>query len=403
MRPLFVGVVCAVVVGCSVDARGESEEWASVIDTIRPGLLRVVHQPPADEAITWHLEETLRVGSLDGDDQASFSRIKGLVVLSDERFAVLDDVAQEVRVFNADGTFAATLGGQGQGPGEFEGAYGLMLDDADRIWVPDARNRRLSVWDADDGLLWSTPTPILSFGFVFQGAMMTDGTMWKPTITLGPPRANAMRIYDDTGQPIDSLPMPPAPEVDMEDPPGAFVWTAADGSAMRFFGVPYYPTGERLIDPAGVLWTTERGDPTYRVARWTPPSDTSLVLEAHRPPPTIPTAARDSAIDALREQMQDFDGARQDWSKVPDVEPAVAGLAISDDGRLWVQTATESTELFDVYERSGEYVRSVESSLHFYRWVRPVIRGDDMWAVVTDDFDVHYVVRARAVRTGSPG
>ena len=70
---------------------------------------------------------------------------------------------------------------------------------------------------------------------------------------------------------------------------------------------------------------------------------------------------------------------------------------MSDDGDLWVRTQLQDSEVFDVYDRAGTYHRTVLNSLKLYYWVRPVVRGDDLWAVVTDEFDVHYVVRARLV------
>lgn len=399
MRRTIGPLLLCVLAACSPASTPDA--WTTSTDTLENGRVRVVHQPAGEHAPEWRLVETLRVGALDGDDATSFSALKGLVVLSDGRFVVLDDASQELRMFDPDGVFLRTLGRKGQGPAEFEAAYGLMLDGADRIWVPDYRNRRFSVWDADDGLLWTAPIPVLTRGWVYQGAMLSTGEVWKPSITLGPPRENVMRVFGPDGQATDSLPMPADPDIDFENPAGSFVWRSSDGRSNAYFSVPFFPGGNTLIDPAGFVWSTEYGDPSYRIARWAPGGDTTLLLEAGREPPVISLAARDSAIEEIRERMRGYDGASQDWSKVPTVEPAIAGLHTSEDGQLWVRARTPDGEVFDVYERSGSYVRSVANPLTLYQWVPPVIRGEDVWAVVTDEFDVHYVVRARIERVGT--
>ena len=397
MRRLCVLMVTGTLCACGTEQpmRG----WETSVDTLPGGVIRVVNHPPPAMATAWSLEEILRVGTIDGDGPASFSRIHGLVVLDDERFAVLDDITQEVRVFAADGTHVVTHGRKGGGPGEFEGAFGLMRDSRGLLWVPDYRNARMSVIDPDLGLQWSGPLQVLSRGFVWQGAMLDSDHVWKPSITLGPPRANVMRVYSPEAELVDSLALPPDPVVDLEDPPGSFLWRSSDGRSGGVRLVPYFPHGESVIDPSGAIWSTAYGDPSYRIARWEPEGDTTLILETRRPPIGIPPSERDSAISVVREALMQRGAANQDWTKVPTTRPAVVGLFMSEDGDLWVRTQLRDSEVFDVYDRAGMYDRTVLNSLKLYRWVRPVVRGDDLWAVVTDEFDVHYVVRARLVPT----
>lgn len=90
--------------------------------------------------------------------------------------------------------------------------------------------------------------------------------------------------------------------------------------------------------------------------------------------------------------------ANQDWSKIPQVRPAVVSMFLADEGRLWVETSSaDALRRYDVYERNGRYAGTVATSLNIYRWVKPVVRGDRFWGIVTDKLDVPYVVRARIV------
>ena len=85
------------------------------------------HEHPGGERIpTWTLVEELRVGSLEGTGPDAFAYLKGLVALDGGGFSLLDSLVQELRVFGPDGSHVATHGGEGQGPGEFVDANGLM-------------------------------------------------------------------------------------------------------------------------------------------------------------------------------------------------------------------------------------------------------------------------------------
>ena len=156
--------------------------------------------------------------------------------------------------------------------------------------------------------------------------------------------------------------------------------------------------GSRQFDGEGLVWSTDYGDFGYRVKHWQPGGDTLLVLEVQRAPVPVPTSERDSLIDVLRERLQRRGGARQDWSKVPQWRPSVISLFVSEEGNLWVQTPTlGGATLFDHYDFNGSYLGSVASDLKLAAGIAPIVRGDQLWAVVTDDLDVQYVVRARII------
>ena len=64
-------------------------------ETLPSGIERVTNVLPDDPSPTWTLVEELRVGSVDGDGPDVFGELRGLVVLPDGGFAVLDSQAQE--------------------------------------------------------------------------------------------------------------------------------------------------------------------------------------------------------------------------------------------------------------------------------------------------------------------
>lgn len=76
-----------------------------------------------------HLSKTpaLVIGTQDGEAY-EFSAIKGAARLSGGRFAVADERSRQIRFFDSTGRHTKTVGGKGQGPGEFD-------SDLDRLTV----------------------------------------------------------------------------------------------------------------------------------------------------------------------------------------------------------------------------------------------------------------------------
>lgn len=93
-------------------------------------------------------EPELIVGGGSGDPRAAFFHANDVAVDGTGRMYVSDAGNYRVQVFEADGTFARSLGGRGQGPGELEGPRELAVTE-DRILVWDGRRRHLVTWDME--------------------------------------------------------------------------------------------------------------------------------------------------------------------------------------------------------------------------------------------------------------
>lgn len=379
----------------------DGDGWTVAADTVEGGAIHVTHTPPATEAVaTWRLVEELRIGSVDAEGPASFGDLRGLAVTRDGRIAVLDAQAQELRVFDPRGRHLATHGGTGRGPGEMEGAFGLMLAPDGTLWVPDSRNARMSIYDLEAGFVDSHELSVVSRDYVWRGIMTSDGRILKQSATFDPSPRGVLRVYGSEMTLEDVLPLPGPFDRTQAVAPGLF--HVSNAGFESFLAIPFFPQGHTLLDPRGGIWSTERGDPSYRIKRWTAGGDTTLVVTTRRPPSRLAASVRDSAIDAVRQELRELGGARQDWSRVPDVWPAVTSMFLAEEGTLWVEAAAaEETRTYDVYERTGHYLGTALSALGVLRAIHPVVREDRFWAVVIGDLDVQYVVRASIVE--APG
>jgi len=248
------------------------------------------------------------------------------------------------------------------------------------------------VFDPDAGFVDSYPTRFLRSGYIWQGSMGSDGLIRKPSLTLGP-RRDLLRIYDRRMTLVDSLFMPPGPDYDEEDPPSAFVFRGETGGGS--VAVPYFPSATLEIGPDGAIWSTAYGDPAYRIMKWVPEGDTTLVIETLREPVPVSAAERESGIEAVRSVFERFGvDEEQDWSKIPDVKPAVSGLFVAEDGRLWVRRPASGGATWDVHEADGRWIASVEIDLTIGAYLDPVVRDGRFYAVARDDLGVSYVIRA---------
>lgn len=94
------------------------------------------------------MAEITSIGILYGNENEMFGRIEDVVIDSFNRVYILDANRQHIRVFNTNGDYISTLGGRGEGPGEFQMARSmatykdelLLVSNGYRIEVYDIHN-----------------------------------------------------------------------------------------------------------------------------------------------------------------------------------------------------------------------------------------------------------------------
>jgi hypothetical protein len=397
---LMALTVVSFVAGCAQD--DTSGGWTSVVDTVG-STVRVTNTPPGtDISPTWVGDEEMRVGTLEGEGPESFGLIRSIAVLDDGRFAVADAQAEEVRLFDREGHYLRTFGGEGQGPGELMGLQGVFVDHEGMLRVAEQTNARLSVFAPDTGYVRSFPLRLYSYGFRGPWAAAIDSTgrtMVASAGQYGEGRFwNMLRIYDPSMRQLDSIPYHEyTNDLEGGDPPGA--WRIQFGNGFTYAPIPFFARPHQVVGPAGEFWTTAEGRSQLEVARWTPPGDTSLVLFSLRQPEPVTPAERDSAMAELLSGLARnlSNPPKLDPSRVPATKPPSNGISLDDGGRLWVRLTDQQsdTTLYDLFDRDGHHAETVALPFRVDAWIPPVVHGDMVWAVVTDESEVQYVVRAR--------
>ncbi|HEX7091321.1 MAG TPA: hypothetical protein VF192_14360 [Longimicrobiales bacterium] len=140
-----------VLAGGATGACGGASSRATTTVTDSAGVQVVTNPPGSIEAAqAWRLaaDAAVEIGAGASPD-APLYRIAAVVPLPGGRVAIGTQVPPHVLVFASDGTLAATLGRQGDGPGEFHGVASVVPIGADSLAVWDDRRRRMSVFTTD--------------------------------------------------------------------------------------------------------------------------------------------------------------------------------------------------------------------------------------------------------------
>ncbi|MFH1762846.1 MAG: hypothetical protein ABIF09_01520 [Gemmatimonadota bacterium] len=116
------------------------------------------------------------IGSIDGPEVDWLLRVQGALCLGDGRIAVANDGSQELRIYGTDGSHLRSVGGNGEGPGQFKSVMLIGLF-ADTLVVLDPVLRRVSLIHPDGGFVRSfTPvesaTSLPMGGWLFQTGMV---------------------------------------------------------------------------------------------------------------------------------------------------------------------------------------------------------------------------------------
>jgi hypothetical protein len=144
----MVGVALVLV---STGCRTESVRATHATVRDSAGVQIVENPAPAWPAGTgWRLsaEPLASIGTVDGDPHYQLSGVAGAVRLSDGRIVVANRGSDELRFYDASGTYLSAVGRKGKGPGEFQWLAWLTRLSGDSVLAFDRSEQRASVFDA---------------------------------------------------------------------------------------------------------------------------------------------------------------------------------------------------------------------------------------------------------------
>ena len=113
-------------------------------------------------------------------------------------------------------------------------------------------------------------------------------------------------------------------------------------------------------------------------------------------PLPVTEAEKEQAHEDLEWFIREY-GGTVDWSEIPDHKPATEDFFFDNEGNIWVvpvAAADKEWRVVEIFDPEGRYLGRVDLPFRLAR-PYPVIRNDMMYAVIQDEMEVPYVVRAR--------
>jgi hypothetical protein len=355
----------------------------------------------------WRLGEQplITIGDIDGPE--AIGRLPFMVpnyghgaadLLSNDRIALADQLANEIRVYDRSGTRLAAMGGRGPGPGEFQRLDGMMAfagGDSIAAWENffSQSDLHISIFSADGAfarrVVLTNNDALIVVGVHDDGSitagMTPSGIALRSAMSGNPlPTGESVREpltyrrFSRTGDLLNEF--GPFPGIE-------FSISAAGGVEVVLFGRQTHVHAGRSRLYAG-------DDDDFSISAYSA-ADGSVVSSMRRPhqPVSVPAAEIERRRSRLAERaIPSRGGTNASPGDVPAREtyPAIRGLMEDAAENLWVNhTRTGSGPgVWSVFRADGTLLGDVQVPAE---WTLLAIGDDEALATTTDSLGVAYV------------
>ena len=419
-RNTFVATVLVLLLpACTSPEPEAATTWVGTITT-EGNVTTVVNESGSVWGGTARLVEEASIGVESGADEYMFSYVMGLFG-TDEHIYVADEQSSLVRRYDHAGVYVDTIGGVGQGPGEYVAPTFIVVAPDGRVLVFDRRALRTQVY-APDGTsvgYWQTQTrgccewPML---------LDEDGALWMATRTRPPeggPTFYGIQAFGPDGPTSDNYPVKVIAEPEVR-------LALVDERTMISPFTPRFmwtPAGPEMI----LAGSSDRYH--FEIQRR---GETVLEMETYwAPVPIEPEHAEWRRKAAVASGRRSVPGWTWDGSEMPEHHPAFRSLIATASGEVWVarfgpsrrltdcvedplaETVSgeqlnalqnpcwKETFVLDVFDKQGRYLGEIDTPTNmqpFAGWTHVV--GDRVIGVEIDEAGTIMVKRYRLVLPG---
>jgi sugar lactone lactonase YvrE len=247
------------------------------------------------------------------DEKTAFHMPANIVPDAGGNLYILDSGNHRIQKFSADGKYLATIGRQGQGPGEFYFPSWLDIDATGTLYVTDPNNQRVQVLTVEGKEQKTIKMIEGSLGNVFRTK--------TGELIMGPPTFRFMINPTEQGKSAEL--------------PKLIKRVDLGGKVLMEFGAPHDYKDELLNNTGNeVIFTADADGRVFlvfpmqnRIEKYS--ADGRLLWRADRP--------LNYSMDVLSKGKIERQGGRVSFN-APRINRCAGGIAVDGQGRVWVVT-----------------------------------------------------------------
>ncbi len=381
--------------GCS--GAGANSLARAVIDTLPGGIVRVTSGGPTAWPATKPavLVEEIRFQGADGTP-SELGEPRSLAVDDQGRVYVVDTKPAVIKVFSPDGKFIRSIGGEGEGPGEFR--VGFISIQGEHLVLQDPQVARLSVFDTAGTFLRSWNSSCCYWSDI---QVDLAGRVYIPSMSSGkpgdPPRGTPYVRWSLDGVAQDTVWVP------YQKSEKLWTLSVSKGSNKMSMSmpVPFLPAIVSTLDPRGGILYGWNG--RFEIVRSTTGADSLLVFGRDWTPDPVSDDRRSAELESMVKgatRSIDETTVRNAFNlnDIPRTLPAFESLRVDPRGRVWARrypVADTTHTTFDLFDSTGAYLGPVTAPIRIGPYTPQAWTRNGVVAVIEDADGRPTIVRLR--------
>jgi hypothetical protein len=387
---------------------GGAGAWqGTVIDSAGVTIVQNPSMPVWGSGDEWTVTEDLRIGTVAGEPEYQFGQLGFVAVGDDGAMYAMDFQAQELKAYDAQGTYMRTVASPGSGPGEIGPGTVFVFDDTHGgLVVPDLGNRRVNRYGPTGDFVASFPIELQAgvptrFDVDSSGRLMAQLRGLEVQGMAALAEGDPIVVYDTTGAVVDTLVMLPKGQ------------TLAGTTEEQLSMVLFSPEPLWDLDTNGAVYFAMNNE--YRIMVNDPEGNLTRVITRDVERKPVGDSDKNAILRAMREQFTQLGlppaQSEQILSGIgfADSYPAFGQIFLGPGETIWVQRIRSAQDMaegaeegfefdaqdigspeWEILDTEGRYLGVVTLPDGF----TPVnVKGDQLYGIWRDELDVQYVMR----------
>ncbi len=310
----------------------QKTEWRGTIEEENGVTIVMNPKEPMYGEDVFSLEEELSIGEAEGREEYMFSQIRSIAVDDTERIYVLEARESQVKVFDQNGSYIRSIGRKGQGPGELDFPLSLSITPKNELAVEDFRSRRIAFFSLEGEFKKNLLTAKVGLARI---DIDSEGSMVGIVIVREEenPRYE-LKKFDSELNYLHSLGSSPLP-------------SASGGSFNPFMGIisSQIDNNDQVICGYPENYEIKIFDKDGKLRR--------KIIKEYDP------------VEITKEEIaEETEGMPPDIKvSIPKYHSAYRGFITDDEGRIyvmtWERTAEEEENYYDVFDSEGKFIAKI--------------------------------------------